>query len=652
MPSGAFYPTDPWFIDYDDGTIFHLFDSGGAVQPSTGDRTPSVTIRYQQDVNAGDCSALTGFGGNPLIMQTPLPADFAMESGGISRFSDRLSLFIEEFTPSRVSEDTQLVGINLNNPAKTFITRYDFVNVESFGVSSGAPNQTYTVSGSAIIAPTLGTATVFIGGLSGNKWTQVTAPELATAAATAKFFTYDATIGQVTFGNGVHGAIPPEGEEIVLRISIRNGGGKWEFAGVIVPPTDSYNIGGVKPIKDKIFYVRTKNAAADISKMTTVHSVLNTVTYNLHHFPTGTLLAKMRIWTAALGSTITADGGEIVTFNIGVTTAFVDKKVVFDHSVDCGDQCVDIDTGVVYPSMAGSTPDQIPALSSTLGIYTEPTKFTGGIIASPKKYRVDMTLFPILHVVEVIRYGVMKAPVVDIIEAGNCGAPLEFYPLPAYYLSFGVWIPQTPLAFDCSHQIFGGIIDSDGESQAANTFAPIRHGRVPRLVEMGDLTGTYDDPIALGYHYDDDPIPPSPLNKKYNRYVRAGEFTYRKNGDSSFHPELVKFVYETKSDSVAKAYEQHITGANFPEFTTEWTAEMGNNTDLEVVNADAFPTLVCSCQNLGPTAVPIPKFYDAVYGFFGSFGYPDAFFTDGCLTAQFGCGCLSSVFPVVLQPLF
>lgn len=84
---------------------------------------------------------------------------------------------------------------------------------DSAAVSDGSAGQTF-VAKYPPVAP--GTAHVFV---NGQEWTAT--QDLHTAPASAKVFTLDPTSGQITFGDGTNGAIPPAGS--VVTISYTSG---------------------------------------------------------------------------------------------------------------------------------------------------------------------------------------------------------------------------------------------------------------------------------------------------------------------------------------------------------------------------------------------------------------------------------------------
>lgn len=75
-------------------------------------------------------------------------------------------------------------------------------------ISTGAPRQVMYVA-YAPVAP--GSATVYVGG---TPWNQVTS--LQSAGPSAPDYTLDPSSGAITFGDGVHGAIPPKGDRVTV----------------------------------------------------------------------------------------------------------------------------------------------------------------------------------------------------------------------------------------------------------------------------------------------------------------------------------------------------------------------------------------------------------------------------------------------------
>src|SRR3990167_460987 len=141
MPVTAQNPELPWVIDYDDNTIFNLYAANFGFQ------------QFLQPVE-NICQTVEVWPTGTLTMIDPLPANFGYKSGSISRFSDRLSIFVEETTPARtgISTEATLYAIANDLPIGTVITRYDFINVESVGTSDGSPSQTFTLN--IIVTPT------------------------------------------------------------------------------------------------------------------------------------------------------------------------------------------------------------------------------------------------------------------------------------------------------------------------------------------------------------------------------------------------------------------------------------------------------------------------------------------------------------------
>ena len=208
--------TDAWFIDNDDNTRIRITDGGGG----------SLFFAQTAEDSLGACPLASS---GTLTTVDVLPSDFQADSGSVSRLGDRLSLFIEESTLSLLGGDPTIFDIPGGPRTKSVITRFDFINVETLGISGGGGDQVFQVSGNAILTPTLGTPIIFVGELDGERWTRTA--DLSTASTIDKVFEYDATLGKVQFGDGVSGAIPEIGKNIILRITIRDGGGKWKSAG-------------------------------------------------------------------------------------------------------------------------------------------------------------------------------------------------------------------------------------------------------------------------------------------------------------------------------------------------------------------------------------------------------------------------------------
>lgn len=78
----------------------------------------------------------------------------------------------------------------------------------SAAISTGAPNQTFTVWYPPVVPES---QTVFV---AGSAWTPVA--ELATAGPSDRVYQFDPPSGAITFGDGLHGAIPPQGAQITV----------------------------------------------------------------------------------------------------------------------------------------------------------------------------------------------------------------------------------------------------------------------------------------------------------------------------------------------------------------------------------------------------------------------------------------------------
>jgi len=666
MPNFGNELLDPWFVDNDDGTIIHLFDPiarevnvNGVDEVdfdfSSGNRCIESRISFEQNITPNNCDSFDGgttevidcsanggdifsIGSFKLDVTPALPSDMSFHSGSISRFSDRLSLFLEEFTPSRASYSTTLVGINFFRPTKTFITRYDFINVESLGNSNGTANQQFTISGSLIKAPTKGTPIVTVGG---TKWAKVN--DFSSSSSIDQVYTYNETTGTITFGNGVNGAIPANESEIVLRITIRNGGGTWEYQGIVQNPKNTINIGGVKSVKDKVFYQQAPIIAADVSHVTTIHSELNVHHSKCTGFNTGELLAERHIWNFYHGGQATISSPGEVLFNIGTLTNFVDSKANTDAiSTHTTHGVVEINTD--WPNMkaetfataikpagfSGGINHSVIPRSSNLSVgatYCEWSKLRGGVITSPKNYRLDLTIYPIVQVVEIIRHGVAMRE-----DDGMGGfTPWTFVSAPAYWLFFGCFGPHSGESTAVRHQSGTiAVTDSDGTSFNESLVQPIAHasagsGRATRQIQIADVVGSFSSPVPNNWNFT-----VSTLDTKQGR----GSFVRRVAGDTTRHPEWVKIIDETQTLTQRnKDYHIHIVGSPLPEFTTLTDAIPGdittfNNTIAED-NKNVPPFSGAHDDGFGRSGITVSNgvtivFYDPVYSYLKTFAYPAA----------------------------
>jgi len=583
-----FDPIETWFIDKDDGTVIHFFSGGGAFDSLSGTRCPPPAFLFEQNINTGDCDGFdrgpdtsivcpgtgTFIGPRFDIKQDevvpPLPDDFTFQSGSISRFDDRLSLFLEEFTPSRVGESTALISLAIFDPAKTYITRYDFINVESLGTSNGSANQEFTVSGSEIKTPTRGTPIVFVGGLSGTRFSVT--DDLTTAGLTA-VFEYDETTGKVTFGNGTNGLIPANGEEIILKITIRNGGGVWEFVEVVEPPKSGINIGGVKSIRDKNFYVQTNIALADAGKMVEVVSVIDVVSRSSFlpavPNPSGLLTRIEHQHDFAYGGSMTASGGEIILFGTSATaftlqTGPSTTQVTFE-----------VDTSTVYPNISASVPGvdgqavAIPGGSVTPNISFAASFIRSGIITTPKNYISNLQISPLASILEIQTFREGVGNTVD----------------PSYFIDFT--IAQLPSlgagARGISTDRVVRLIEIGDPDTSAHPNSPNYERLFGPPGNAGDpivTVGTFDDPVTTGVFNANPPVNTIVFGSPSQIIIGNGKYRQRVVGDSSRRLDFVKIKYECRQSAVAAAEANHIRGASLPDFVCTFTFTTGAATVL------------------------------------------------------------------------
>lgn len=665
----VFAHEEPWFTDRDDGTIIHLFPSGGLIDQIAGTICPSPRIRFEQNVTLGECDAFEdgdtieivcpgagtfSFGDFQIDIVGGLPDDFGFIDGSISRFDDRLTLFLNEFTPSRVGESINLIGEHFSRPVKGFITKYEFRNNESLGTSNGSASQTFTISGSKILLPTKGTPIVFVGGARFS-----VVDDLSTAGPTDSVFEYDETTGTVTFGDGTNGAIPENGKEIVLRITIRNGGGQWKFIKIVKQPENFKSLANVKSIKDKVFYIQTGIAAADAGQMTTVNSELNVHRSASIGLETGALLAERYVWSAFHGAEFTSSGGTIQLSNTGLTTAFVEPKVLSPSTDHATHTLHTVDSGATYPSFRQEvkqtatknflvSSEQVAGQTlnpSQVSRYVAFTKMQGGIITGPKTYRDIMHVYPIVHVVEVIRHGVEFRKHLG----GLVFDPTIFVPLPAYWIFVSCWVPHTGVSVNFLHNKFGGVIDSDLQSISEGAFLPIVNDRIRFMKSIADITGgTEAEPLHpapqtifpgstidfRGYTIPE--VAPFNAGNRNNTQYAGGSFVRFVLGDSTRHPEWATMTYGNTLSVPDKAYQSHI-GLPLADFDTVFTATQRtqvtsvNNVYFAnmgvlkpgAVQDDGFGTPFSSprCNVIGPTAVLVPTIFDATFLYMAFQGY-------------------------------
>jgi len=548
---------------------------GGSFDSTTGTRCPPPDFLFEQSVELNSCDALDKGPDEEIVcpgtgtftrgsfklsidLTTPLPDDHSFSSGSISRLDDRLVMYVEEFTPSRVGEDTALVGLQKFDPVKTFITRYDFVNTESLGTSNGSAAQTFSVSGSEILLPTTGTPIIFVGGIeSGARWSVT--DDLSTAEATATVFEYGATTGEVTFGDGINGAIPEDGVEIVLRITIRNGGGQWTFIDIVEAPKDTKNIGGVKSIRDKTFYVQTGIALADAGKMTAVIANLNFVeqsTYFVSVAPAN-LMSVTRRYNLQYGDDVDAAGGTIVlAFTSG--TGFVEEII---PSVSLSLIRLVVDTGVIYPSFKASTPPPATPLLSFPNPVYDPESIDGGVRTSPKIYESTIGIEPIFDVQETQNFRSVQ------------GSNLIDDPFYSIFFAAGEF-GGFPIQTDRTLRLI-----KIGDPSPTATMTRIAPTVDPSEVWTGG-TGTFDDPVQTGTFSDVGVGPTSLFGLPSQVIVENGRYSQRIIGSTTRHLDFVALEVECRQTIRDAALATHIQGTSLPNFVCAWTFEGGSITVL------------------------------------------------------------------------
>lgn len=494
-----------------------------------------------------------------LEFTEPLPDDFNFASGSVSRFSDRLSLVLEEFTPSRVEEPAILVGQNNSLPTETFIARYDFINVEILGVSDGEQAQTFSTSGDEIKSPTKGTATI----QAGSETFTVIA-DILTAGPNDTVFEYDETTGDVIFGDGVNGAIPESGQKIILKITIRNGGGQWKFAGIVNSPKSAINIGNVKSVKDQIFYSQAEINMASQSGFTTVTHNINTGTLNFYNKkvadepPARILLGRHVYHRPTWGTEILAIGGTITLYKTG-GAGYVNPnpkaKDPFTVGLFAGIpfKALEIDTSAVYPSIKAtvsglSASDVSVELSRTKQsqiVFPPLALFQGedilsGVITSPKEYDDTITLVNPNTVSMLFSHTADDLTTVDYLE-WSISRILEPIIAPGYEL---------------------------------------------RLIQMGDKIGDFDNPV------DTTSVTPVVVFNEFTGKISVldsngnfdsgetwvGKGRFETNVSFSLASLATRLImkYEGRLTNERKAYLTHIGSPIPPNFICEWKFELTN----------------------------------------------------------------------------
>lgn len=562
--------TDAWFIDTDDNTRIVINDVFGLLR--------SVQTVSDSD---GSCSLESA---NFLSIVGGLPSDFSANSGSISRFDDRLSLFIEEETPSLFGDDPIIAS---RTPLKSAITRFDFVNTETMGTSNGNQNQELLVSGSIILLPTLGTPFVFVGTIDDEKWISVA--DLSTASATDKVFEYDSTLGKVTFGDGVKGAIPEDGKDIILRITIRNGGGQWEKKGIEVDKGVA-QVGNIKSARDKIIYASAPIHAIDFRHVVSVTSTINVKEQSITSPDTGgQILSTIREWSFDHGGQVIGTAGSPTT--LGVSSSFRSQSsnlIPIPGPIDNHGAKIPAPGDTQHPllsqlhssfSVGGSS----TVTATALGGVVEPTKFAI-ILDSDLVNELSVLFAPIFYVREVITFGFRQELV---------GGGFEFVEDPRYDLYWTIW--NAPL-FSQSTQHSGwnptleehtgtdDLSDDDVDLGDAKDSIIPNIGTPPnafpvagRLIAMADLVGSFVSPVR----------PLADINTNNFTFlpnstaIGSGVFHRSVCDSATRHPEWITMTYEFQTtDPVDIAYEKSILGNPISPVITSLFAVEGSVTTL------------------------------------------------------------------------
>ena len=313
-----------WFTDVDDNPAFGIFPTN---DPDVSSESFKGRVSYTQNSVDGVYSLMATSYDKDVLLDLTLQGkatDFVIGEpvAAISRLSDRLVMYINEVTPSLVGTSPGIITESYQRFSSMYlpklpstITKYEFINVEELGVSNGEKNQTFylgSVSSDPIILPIKGTPVIFIGALGQSKFVKV--DNFIDAKDTDKVFTYSS--GTVTFGDGVHGAIPEKDSKVFIRVSVRNGGGTWVYKGIAVAPNlgELQCTGGfIKAVRTKLLYGSTKLAGAAMYETISTHSTMTRVElwvtiYNARFGTTQRYMKDYRIVTS-LGTTITLQVG-------------------------------------------------------------------------------------------------------------------------------------------------------------------------------------------------------------------------------------------------------------------------------------------------------------------------------------------------------
>lgn len=608
-----------WFTDIDDGTMVRISPIDRQV---FGFTVVPGSIRLYQNVVPYECHQIE-YEQEPIVTNIGtiningfkleidnMPADFSTDVSSdcsLARLPDRLVLYVYETTPTRQDLPATLVASSTGDvkhqqgPLGGFITRYEFVNVEEIGTTSASANQTYS-AGSDIELPTKGTPTIYLGELGKNKWTVV--ENFSESGPNSKVFTYNKEDGKVTFGNGVNGAIPPAGKKVILRISIRNSGGKWKYNGIVVPKaTDPRSLGLLKSIRKKLFYGSTKIAGADAAVVTEVESTLNVIEQQHIGLDGSTLMGVRRAWSLAYGGEvkITSGPGNVKSTTIG--KAFVvERGETIEEDDPERDKKFIAWEGAFGQEVTGTLPNQTPDMEDQeiaffagnnaregLGGFdgnsgqdynAQTTPAELGFFTSPEVYKAVFKVLPIFWITEEI--GIVDE-ITSTQQIGVNPATIEvtlegYQPSEYYHAEMG--FHPDPNQFDDDDHLYVEDIN-----------------RTLAITAIANEEGTIEEPV-----FDDEQITDENASGRTKQTIASPgnhwtvfawpsvqfSFIYENQSDNTEHPEWFKLTMACSSKY--PDYETHIFGEPLPDFVINWTVVQGTKTTYTVTNVLPDPT--------------------------------------------------------------
>jgi len=264
---------------------------------------PGTTISLLWQVNEEDFSAILPLqvaGVGPSGQMIPfssgdytralgetqvLDVDIAVSLPQIELFGQ--SLYWLRLQPARTgSWSPQIAGVYLNG---VWAAAHQTQSMETLGSSKGAPSAQFSLLSTPILDGTLelrvgetlsdadlealmlgnsDSVLVDPGNLSGDwvLWQQV--PDLGACQPTARVYTLDEVAGLITFGDGIHGMVPPVGQSNIIAFQYMSGGGS---AANDFQPWGSLSL--VSPVQG-VSTVLAPEAAAGGSDATPIGSLL------------------------------------------------------------------------------------------------------------------------------------------------------------------------------------------------------------------------------------------------------------------------------------------------------------------------------------------------------------------------------------------